>query len=133
MSNIFGPIIDDAAANYALISGSATRFIGTIYPDVSVEEIHHDEQIITLHPVETGSPITDHAFMMPYTVEMRCGFSDSTVGALGYVQQVYQQFLALQQSRQPFDVSTGKRLYQNMLLRSISVKTDEESEFALMV
>jgi hypothetical protein len=50
-----------------------------------------------------------------------------------YVSSVYNQLLALQESRIPFDVSTGKRLYTNMLMRSLGVTTDEKSEYTLMV
>ncbi|HGJ5879183.1 MAG TPA: phage baseplate protein, partial [Arsenophonus nasoniae] len=44
----------------------------------------------------------------------------------------YQQILALQASRQPFDVITGKRKYQNMLIRAIEVTTDKHTETVLM-
>ncbi|MNJ58493.1 hypothetical protein D3C77_541260 [compost metagenome] len=50
-----------------------------------------------------------------------------------YVSGIYNQLLALQESRIPFDVSTGKRLYSNMLMRSLTVTTDERSEYTLMV
>lgn len=33
---------------------------------------------------------------------------------------------------QPFDVSTGKRLYRNMLIKSLAVQTDAASETALL-
>jgi hypothetical protein len=128
----FGQLIGDAAANYALI-GYAGRSIGTLIPDVVVEEVHHDEATITQHPVEVGAPITDHAFMQPYTVEIRCGWSDSSAQSEGFVQEIYQQLLALQSALQLIDISTGKRPYSNMLIRSVAVKTDETSEFALMV
>ncbi len=128
MSNIFGPILEDA---YALITQSA-RSISTIIPDCPVEEVHRDELQVTMHPVATGTPITDHSFLMPQMVELRWGWSNSNAQAEGYVQAVYQELLALQQSRQPFDVSTGKRQYSNMLLRSLQIRTDEASEFTLM-
>ena len=129
----FGPMIGDAAAAFALISPVGQRSIGTIFPDVAVEEVHRDEMQITIHPVETGTPITDHSFKMPVTVELRWFWSNSTVGAEGYVQVVYAELQALQNSRIPFDVSTGKRQYSNMLIHSLLVKTDPETEFALAV
>ena len=130
MSNAIGTLIGDVVANYALIS-SVTRSIDTIIPDVIVEETHTDEMTITQHPVETGAPISDHAFMNPVTVAMRLGWSDSTGQAIGYVDTVYQSMLALQRERRPFNVSTGKRQYTNMLIKSIAVTTDESSENAL--
>jgi hypothetical protein len=122
-------ILDDL---YALIS-SPVRAIGTIIPDVVVREVHRDQIVITDHPVERGAAISDHAFKMPSEVEMDCGWSNSTAGVEGYVQLVYQELLDLQASRVPFTVFTGKRSYQNMLIRSLEVTTDETSEKALYV
>lgn len=127
----FGPLIGDTTASYALIM-AGQRAIGDLYPHVVIEETHRDELMITQHPVEFGTPVTDHAFMQPYTVEIRCGWSNSTAQTSGYVQAVYQEFLGLQVSRVPFTISTGKRQYKSMLLRSLMVKTDPDSEFVLM-
>jgi len=117
--------------SYALIQPSA-RAIGQIYADVTVEENHRDEVIITQHPVEGGGVITDHAFKRPAELEIRCGFSNSTAGYVGYVQEQYRALLALQLARQPFTVYTGKRRYRNMIIRGISVVTDGHSENILM-
>src|SRR6185312_9430788 len=107
------------------------RSIGTIFPDCAVEEIHRDDAQMTIHPVETGSPITDHMFLMPQTVELRWFWSNSSAGAEGYVQEVYQAILALQQSRELQDIVTGKRQYTSMQFRSLVVRTDPETEFSL--
>ena len=125
-------LIGDIAAPYALF-WSATRFIGTIVPDVTVREIHTDEFTITQFPVESGTPISDHVFANPQIIEISCGFSDSSGGYAGYVQEAYQDLLALSATRQTFDVSCGKRYYTSMLFSNITVVTDETSEFALMV
>lgn len=116
---------------YALIQPSA-RAIGMIFADVTVEENHRDEVIITQHPIEGGGVITDHAYKRPAELEIRCGFSNSSAGYVGYVQQQYQALLALQLARQPFSVYTGKRRYRNMLIRGLSVVTDPHSENILM-
>lgn len=116
---------------YALLQPSA-RAIGTILADVTVEENHRDEVIITQHPVEGGGVITDHAYKRPAELEIRCGFSNSSEGRVGYVQEQYRALLALQLARKPFSVYTGKRRYQNMLIRGLSVVTDPHSENILM-
>lgn len=118
--------------SYALIQPSA-RAIGSIIPDVTIEEVPRDELILSQHPVEGGSAITDHAFKRPAEVDMRCGWSNSTAGFEGYNRQVYDALLALQASRRPFSLSTGKRLYRNMLLRSLTAPTDPRGENILMV
>lgn len=128
------------------------RSIGSIVAHVTMEEVATDELQITEHPVELGANITDHAFKKPADLIVRCGWSNASLaGVIGavkglitalqggdafgsdYVSGVYNQLLALQESRIPFDVSTGKRLYTNMLMRSLGVTTDEKSEYTLMV
>jgi hypothetical protein len=122
-------LLDDS---FALIAPSG-RAIGTIIPNIVIEEVHNDELVITQHPVERGAAIADHAFKKPSTVEMRCMWSNSTAGTEGYVQDIYGELLALQAQREPFDVYTGKRAYSNMLVRHIRVITDPSSEYALNV
>lgn len=122
-------LIDDT---FALIS-VRSRSIGYIIPNVVLSELGRDDMVVTDHPVEIGAPISDHAFLLPTTVEMRCGWSNSTAGYVGYVQSVYQELLALQAMREPFSVSTGKRRYKNMLIVSLMQHTDQYSEHALMV
>lgn len=48
------------------------------------------------------------------------------------VQDVYQQLLALQNSAVPFTVYTGKRKYDSMLIKSMTVRTDKTTENALI-
>lgn len=117
---------------YALI-GTPGRSIGFIVPDVVMEEQHRDELVVTEFPVEDGAAITDHAYMRPAVLLMRCGFSNASAGTEGYARDVYTRFLALQRSRQPFSVSTGKRAYRNMLINSLDIITDSHSESTLMV
>ena len=129
--NAANDLIGDELGNYVLIS-QTPRYIGTVVPDVTVEEVHNDRLEITQHPIQTGAVVSDHSFAPPATCVIRCGFSDSTGGYPGYVLEVYQFFLDLQATRQPFDVSTGKRSYTNMLIRELGVTTDVSSEYALM-
>ena len=121
-------LIDGA---YALIA-TRPRAIGTLIPDVTIEETHVDQIRITDHPVETGASVSDHAFKMPETVEMRVGWSNSTGGYTGYVQTVYDELVRLQNMREPMTVYTGSRVYRDMLIETISKTTDQKSEFALM-
>lgn len=132
LQEVVGQVLGDALAPYALIY-SPLRAIGTIFPDVVIEEISDDDLAITDHPVEVGATISDHAFMMPCRVLMRCGWSNSTAGTEGYVQEVYQALLALQRQREPFTVYTGKRVYTNMLIGRLNQETTQETENALMV
>ena len=117
----------------------APRSLGTIIPDVTIEEHFSDRAQVTQHPLSKGTPISDHMFMLPKTVTMRIGFSNSNIVG-GLVQagigaiaggaslldtgsnvlglfteqrcnQIYKKLLDLQTSRTPFVLTTGKRTY----------------------
>lgn len=116
----------------------APRAIEFIIPDCVIEERHSDRLQITQHPVEVGSNISDHAFMLPVEVSLRYGFTNSILasiaaGAFDTTKAVYEQLQRLQKSRVPFQIVTGKRVYQNMLLTELEVSTDVRTENALMV
>ncbi|MFA9439399.1 phage baseplate protein [Uliginosibacterium sp. sgz301328] len=135
-----------------LITIAPKRSIGAFTAQVTMEEVHQDDLQITEHPVETGASITDHAFKRPAQVTIRCGWTNSSMTSLigaaqgllsaitggsavgkDYVSGIYEQLLALQASRVLFDIVTGKRDYQNMLIQSLAVTTDVATENALMV
>ncbi|EOY1421752.1 phage baseplate protein [Yersinia enterocolitica] len=121
-----------------------TRKIGLLVPSVIISEKHQDALEITEHPVEVGAAVNDHAYKRASEVTMEVGFAGggslldfvdtSTIGlSLGKSpEEVYQELRELQESRQPFDVITGKRKYSNMLIRGIEVTTDKTSENVLM-
>lgn len=128
----------------SVLFNQRSRKIGLIIPDVVVSEKHQDALEITEHPVEIGAPVSDHSYKRPAEVTMEIGFSGggslldfvdtSAIGiSLGASpKEIYQQILDLQASRIPFDVTTGKRQYSNMLIRAIDVTTDRTSENVLM-
>lgn len=124
--------------------------IGTISVDATLEEVGTDLLQITEHPVEAGANITDHAFYRPSELIMHCGWSNANAlfatslggnqtfagGSLvkdDYVSSIYSQLIALQQSLKPFTVVTTIRLYNNMVITSISLTRDQKTSQALMV
>jgi hypothetical protein len=133
-----------------LSGGKYIRQIGTLpSAHVTIEEDHDDELIITQHPVEFGAIISDHAYKKPAEVRIRCAWNNSgshfqthgVVGSYeqpvisgyeGYSRAIYDQILALQESRVTFSVITGKRIYNDMLVASIRVHTAPGSEYSLL-
>ena len=126
----FGGLAASVALGSAVALFRPLRSIGGIVADVTVEEVAHDELEITHHPVERGATITDHAFKRQPEIIIRCGWSASGRGT-GYTEAVYQALLDLQDSREPFEVVTGKRSYRNLLMLSLAQTTDVHSENAL--
>lgn len=142
------PIGGTNFSTFAGITGmiKPKRAIGPITADVTVEEQHDDELAITQHPVEKTADITDHAYNLPSRLAVKVGWSPAGAANPGVpfgdssglgdpvpLQTIYEQLLDLQKSRELLTVYTGKRIYDNMLIRAISVVTDQDSENALFV
>jgi hypothetical protein len=110
---------------------ATVRSVGGITFDVTIEERHSDKLNITSHPVQTGADISDHAYKLPQEVTLTVG-----KGALGDAhapRDVYENVRELQESREPFDIITGKREYKNMLIRDIMETTSAETENSLIL
>lgn len=146
-----------------LISIPKKNKIGDIQVDTTIREIYEDSLEITEHPVEAGAQITDHSFKRPMGLFLHCGWTDSSatalLGALGnllgigagggasssggfvggamaasdYVAGVYSQLIQLQESRQPFSITTGLRNYDSMLMTILRVERDHSKRYALFV
>lgn len=110
---------------------------GTILPDVIVEEQHQDQLVITDHPVEQGAVISDHAYKLPAELLITYGFwpgSDQNAAMdPSYLNTVYSKALELQTTRTLFSVTTKRRVYQNMLMASVHLTTDKNTENSLIL
>jgi hypothetical protein len=117
-------------ANGTVIQG------GVIFPDASVEERSDDDSVITENPVETGSVTNDHAYDLPQELELTYAWpegSSQANGQPGFLDQMYQQLLTLKQAKVLLNVVTGKRQYQYLLIKSLSVATDQHTENVLLI
>lgn len=126
-----------------LLSGRGRTIMG-LFADVTVEEKHKDELKITEHPTEAGAAISDHAYKEPPEVMMKVGWSESAGTLNGFLGNtvlggntsltiVYQTLLQLQDQALPLIISTGKRLYTNMLIKSLACTTELQTENVLMI
>jgi hypothetical protein len=113
---------------------SISSSLGSFHLYVTLEERHHDELVITDHPVEQGASISDHAYKKPAELTMTIAWTNSSLSAIMSPKwSAYKGLLALQKQRVPFDISTGKRKYKNMLIQSLDTTTDAKTENALFV
>lgn len=138
--------------NRAIMAAGQT----TLVAEAVVEERHSDEMQITDHPTEFGATISDHTFKLPATVILTYGWSESPTGlasatlsavqsvlsgtgsidqffGTGKVNQIYAQLVAFQTQRTVVAINTGRRSYPSMLLKSLTVVTDKDTENALMI
>ncbi len=138
------------------------RKIGDFIADVTIEETHQDDLEITDHPVDVNGKASDHSFRLPSVLTVKCGWSNTpTVSNFGKslesavtgsasgiksikaqltgtgtgnpARDTYQNFLELQRSRALISVVTGKRKYDNMLIKSIHTQTDLNTENCLIL
>lgn len=157
MSQALGVALAALQYGYSSRVPKVQRQIGGLKGYVVYEEVHTDNLEITEHPIEQGASIADHAFKRPAELVLKLGWSNSPAngGLLGgvtgllntveiasstlagtavdQVAEIYQQLLKLQADRIPFEVFTGKRAYENMLVKSLVVTTDKETENVLSV
>ena len=138
-----GRIASIESVGSLLLAGRGRTIMG-LFADVTVEEKHTDETEITEHPTEVGAPINDHAFKKPPELKMKIGWSESAgklnglvgdsvlSGTTGLV-TVYETLQKLQSNHVLLVISTGKRLYKDMLIKSLSNTTDLTSENSLMI
>lgn len=128
---------DDATAQPSPDRYIESPTYGQIVADVTVEEEGHDSVTITRHPVEKKAAITDHAYSEPAELALRLGWSPSGSGQEGGdptpLETIYSQLLAIKDLRELLTVQTGKRLYENMLIQTVVLVTDAETENALFI
>jgi hypothetical protein len=124
-------VVGDQATAQALLATSI------IQADAVIEEQHADTSEITRHPVEQGSQISDNAvdlfpeFTLVYTWSPAS--AGNTSGSISFLNQLYGQFLQLKSSKTLLNVYTGKRVYTNALIQSITTTTDKETENILQL
>lgn len=127
----------------ALVFGRE-RSIAGIVPDVVISETHSDEVVVTEYPVDSGSPMADHAYKKPADLTLSFGWSDSSTllnsvlsgsifKGVRTTKDIYEKFLELMNARQRINVSTGKRKYKNMLIVSLRTTSTVETESALIL
>ncbi|WP_070106540.1 phage baseplate protein [Burkholderia plantarii] len=126
--------------------------IGSLTISAVITEAYTDDVTVTNLPVETNATISDHAYMNPRQIVMKCGWSNADTSALfgaaavafdttgansmvggTYIDAVYSKLLQLQADHELLDIVTTRRKYSNMLVTSLSLETDNASGAALPI
>ena len=114
----------------SLISIKPRRKFADIEVRVVLSEATNDTLTITKQPVQQGASITDHAYKEPTVFTMNIRFNDNLFNSLS---KIYQDLLDLQNSREPFDIITPKRIYRSFLIATLSQTTDKKTENCLAI
>lgn len=95
------------------------RNIGPVAIDCFLHENHRSDLVITSHPIEDGSSVNDHAYVAPKQLSIEVAGENAS--------DTYNELVAFQSEREPFDVVTGLAVYPNMLIQAINVDRDKNS------
>lgn len=125
---------------FSFIYGKKNASIGGITVDAAVREVHDTECDITDYPVEADTDKTDHVQMRPESLMIEGVITDTPVtlsvinAATGLVEtamsylgkssrskDAYDKLCELQKKREPFQVVTGLKVYNNMILKNLHV------------
>jgi hypothetical protein len=122
-----------------------TSVIKPFQANVTIEEILTDKLEITDHPVQQGANISDHAIKLPSIVVIRALYTPVsqtlTSTLFNFVtsnkklsnEEAYALLQLYQNYVIPLDISTGKREYKNMLLKTLTQVNDKETDNILSV
>ena len=115
------------AADYFGLPTTILSRIGVVHIDAVIEETHVFENLVTEHPVEDGSPRSDHIVNLPVKIEMEGRITDTpstssssfvtgaaglVAGALGVPPVAVALGTSLLNIRQP---GRGKAAYQELV------------------
>lgn len=93
--------------------------IGPVPLSVVLSEQHELRIEITANPIEDGSEVNDHAYILPNRVTLEVA-SRNAVATLAALK-------AFQRSRVPFTLVTGLAVYTNMLVERINPTLDADT------
>jgi hypothetical protein len=109
--------------------------------DATTSESHTQDADVTENPVETGSAITDNVRAKPAQLKLETLVTDYPVGLSGggtgapaeegRAQGVYDLLIALKNEGVRIEVSTGAKLYRDMVIQSITLPRDKALSGAL--
>lgn len=109
----------------------------TLIADAFLEERHDDDSIITENPVENGSVTNDHKYDLPQELELTYVWSpggpQNSARDPNYMNTIYALLLSLKSAAIFLTITTGKRLYKNVLIKTISETTDKNTENILQL
>lgn len=91
--------------------------IGPVPLNVLISEKHTSEVEVTSNPIETGAEVNDHAYIKPKKVDLEV--------ADGNASMTFNALVTFQESRVPFTLVTGFKVYENMVITEIEATRDK--------
>lgn len=121
---------------------------GNLEVDAVLDETHEWKNEVTMNPVETGSPVSDHIVLQPDSLRVRAFISNQTTSlsanfmnslnifapkAQSKTQTAFDFLYDAMKARTTFSVYTKNRLYSNMVLQTVTIPRTPANGDALEV
>lgn len=110
----------------------------TYYVDGSLRTEHSNRMTKTRHPIQNGTPISDHMYREPSRVILEAVFTDvlqdfKTLYTDSSTKSIsaYGAFIALQRSKHPITLTTKLAEYTGMLIEDIQAPDDFTTQYGL--
>lgn len=101
-------------------SGFALSGVVEFDADLTIEESHERAAETTEHPIETGAVVADHVILSPERLRLEGFVTDAGVALLGAqpgrTQTAFETLEDAWGAREPVQVVTGYRTYQDMVI-----------------
>jgi hypothetical protein len=128
------------------------KSIGSVKLDAVLTETHDNRFRLTKNPVELGADITDNAFIEPKTVTISAVVTDTPIGiaAIGEIidnvtglfgtssdenitrsSAAYNSVIALAGTREPLELQTNLKLYENMVITGVNTSQNKDTSRAV--
>lgn len=109
--------------------------IGGIELDATIREGHERCNVVTDHPIEDGSSVSDHIYSEPERLTIDGEISDTPVALFGGLVglssrrsvEAYEQLMALWEERELVTVVTGFQIYTDMAITNVSCPRDQKT------
>lgn len=105
-----------------------------VFLDATISEDHHYVSRATQFPIENGSVITDHVINEPDTLSLSGVVSDSPLAFLSAFNRstdAFNRLVRIHELKERVTVVTGIKVYENMIMTSLSVPRTVETGQAL--
>ncbi|MEM0173063.1 MAG: hypothetical protein QXI16_00990 [Sulfolobaceae archaeon] len=108
--------------------------IGGVFLDATISETHEYTSRATQFPVENGTMISDHIINEPVRLAITGIVSDSPVRYFSFFNRstdAYNRLVRIHELKERITVVTGIKVYNNMILTSLTVPRDNSTGQAL--
>jgi len=119
----------------AVLTGHGQTEIGPMVLDVTLSESHSHSATSVTSPVEDGTEVEDHTRQEPDEITLEGMWTDTPKGAtkaeLNRSQEKYEQLVNIKERGEALDVVTGLKVYENMVIQSISSTRDPSTGYTV--